>query len=137
MASCCVVGGGTTKDNVFLKYFTIGTNFHCTKANIICAIDEPIVNKLLVDNSDSIQFIFTTRSIQEKYNNYARCYKFDYNDYYNINSLSSGLLALALADKLGFSTIYMFGFDNLLIKSHHQTIKFNTIKNTNKNYIIS
>ena len=61
---CNIVGGGTTKNLVEPDKFTISTNFHCAWANLIFAVDEPMVRELL---SKTDKLIFTTPKVAPKY----------------------------------------------------------------------
>ena len=108
---CNVVGGGISKTFVEPDKFTIGTNFHCMWANLIFAVDEPMLRELL---SKTNKLIFTTPKVAPKYRRTGRVFEFDSKRHYNTNSLSSGLNAVCLANQMGFDTLYSFGFENRL-----------------------
>jgi hypothetical protein len=133
MISCGIVGGGTLLNKPPKDLFIIGTNLHYITANIIVAIDDNILDKLLKENKGhDHQLVFTTMRRYEEYNNFKRCIPFDYHRFYNTGSLSSGLLAIALANTLGFDYIYLFGFTHLLDKDHHHYKKLQTLGLNNK-----
>jgi hypothetical protein len=113
--------------------FIIGTNLHYLTANIIVAIDDSILDKLLKDHKGhDHQLVFTTLQRYEQYDNYKRCVPFDYDKFYNVSSLSSGLLAIALANTLGFDCINLYGFTHLLDKNHHHYKKLQGLGVANK-----
>jgi len=134
---CNIVGGGESKVLAKPDYFTIGTNFHCSWSNIIVAIDEPILDKLLRKNTDGFthQLIFTTPKVYPCYKDYPRCYEFDSKKWVKSHSLSSGLNAIVLAQVLGFNTITLYGFDKILNDHRENKIKFETIKDKTREYI--
>jgi hypothetical protein len=133
MITCSIVGGGTLLTKPPKDFFIIGTNLHYLTANIIVAIDDNILDKLLKDNQGhEHQLVFTTPYRYEQYNNFKRCIPFDYDRFYNTNSLSSGLLAIALANTLGFDNIQLYGFTHLLDKNHHHFKKLQNLGISNK-----
>ena len=133
MISCGIVGGGTLLNKPPKDLFIIGTNLHYLTANIIVAIDDSMLDKLLKDNKGhEHQLVFTTMQRYEEFNNYKRCIPFDYHRFYNISSLSSGLLAIALANTLGFDNINLYGFTHLLDKKHHHYKKLQSLGIDNK-----
>jgi len=134
---CNIVGGGPSKSLVKPDRFTISTNFHCSWANIIFAVDEPIVESLLRKNVDGFthQLIFTNPKVYPRYKDYYRCYEFDYKNWVKSHSLSSGLNAIVLSHTLGFNTINLYGFDKIISNHRENKIKFETIKDKHKEYI--
>lgn len=135
MTTCNIIGGGGIDNIPINNSFVIGTNFYASYANIIVAVDEPTVDKLLRDNIDGFthQLVFTTPRVYERFYNHHRCFSFDYSTYYNINSLSSGLTAIALANVLNFSNILLHGFD--LLTNKHKG-KFRDLQHADKKYRI-
>ena len=122
---CNIVGGGVSKRLAEPNKFTIGTNFHCVWANLIFAVDEPIIRELL---SKTDKLIFTTPKVASKYRRTGRVFEFDSKRHYNTNSLSSGLNAICLANQMGFDTLYLFVFENRLEHLGH-------IQDTEKKYV--
>lgn len=133
MSSCYIVGGGN-KCDIPVDSFIIGTNMHYRGSNILVAVDEPIVKQLLENDIAGLNYqpIILNAKVGQYYSDSVRCIQFDYQKYYNVGSLSSGLLAIAFANFLNFSTINLVGFDKLL-KEHSS--KFSAIKQNNRNYI--
>ena len=122
---CNIVGGGVSKRLAEPNKFTIGTNFHCVWANLIFAVDEPIIRELL---SKTDKLIFTTPKVASKYRRTGRVFDFDSKRHYNTNSLSSGVNAICLANQMGFDTLYLFGFENRLEQ-------LGQIQDTEKKYV--
>lgn len=133
---CNVVGGGESKTLASPERFTIGTNFHCYWANIIFAVDEPVVEQLLRKNIDgfSHQLIFTTPKVYPRFKDSIRCYEFDSKKWKNTNSLSSGLNAIVLAQILGFTTLNLYGFDKIQADYREHNTKFGQIKEKTREY---
>ena len=115
MSECCIVGAGSTKYNALPNRhnFYISANLHFPNANIIFAQDDPILDNILKKKVDgfSTQPVFTTPQKYRDYKDYDRCYVFDYRQFYNTGSLSSGLNAIVLAQFLGFTHINLAGFN--------------------------
>src|SRR6056300_203707 len=134
---CNIVGGGESKVLTKPDAFTIGTNFHCEWANIIFAVDEPVLDKLLRKSIDGFthQLVFTTPKTYPRFRDHPRCYEFDSKKWIKSHSLSSGLNAVVLAQVLGFNTITLYGFDKILNDHRENKIKFETIKDKNREYI--
>jgi len=134
---CNIVGGGDSKVLAKPDYFTIGTNFHCEWANIIVAIDEPVLEQLLRKNIDGFthQLIFTTPKVYSRFKDHPRCYEFDSKKWAKSHSLSSGLNAIVLAQVLGFKTINLCGFNKILKDHRENKLKFEMIKDKNREYI--
>lgn len=134
---CNIVGGGPSKSLVKPDRFTISTNFHCSWANIIVAIDEPILDKLLRKNVDGFthQLVFTSPKVYPRYKDYPRCYEFIANKWVKSHSLSSGLNAIVLAHALGFTKIHIYGFEKVLEDHRENKLKFNMIRDNNREYV--
>jgi len=135
MTSCCIIGGGDKSKTISYTSFTIACNMHYKNANMLVAIDEPIIKKMLEDNISGYnkQPIVMNKKIGQYYTDSARTIIFDYQNYYNINSISSGLLAIAFANYLNFKVINLIGFDKLLNEHYN---KFSVIKQKDKTYIL-
>jgi hypothetical protein len=135
MTSCCVVGGGSYHYTIPASSFVIGTNFHYKNANILVAVDEPIVKKFIIGHivGFDTQPIFTNRKVGQYFTDSHRCFSFNYQNTHNIGSVSSGLLGIMLADFLGFREVTLLGFSYL--KDKHK-VTFLTIKNKNIRYNI-
>ena len=131
MFECCIVGAGSTKHKASHKKhnFYISANLHYPYANIVFAQDDPILDKILKKKLDgfSTQPVFTTPQKYRDYKDFTRCYVFDYRNFYNTGSLSSGLNAIVLAQFLGFTHIYLAGF-NFNEKKKDYSVDFDTIK---------
>ena len=131
MSECCIIGAGSTKYNALPNRhnFYISANLHYPNANIIFAQDDPILDKLLKKRTDGflIQPVFTTPQKYRDYKDFNRCFVFDYRNFYNTNSLSSGLNAIVLAQFLGFTHICLAGFD-FKEKKKDYSVDFDTIK---------
>jgi hypothetical protein len=135
MTSCYIVGGGDFCYTPPNSSFIIGTNFHYKNANILVAVDEPIVKKLIQENINGFnnQPIFTSIKVGQYFSDSYRCFSYDYQKLHNIGSASSGMLAIMLADFLGFTDVNLLGFSH--IKDKHKTT-FLTIINKNIRYTI-
>ena len=131
MSECCIVGAGSTKYNALPSRhnFYISTNLHYPNANIIFAQDDPILDMLLKRKTEGFltQPVFTTPQKYRDYKDYERCLEFDYRQFYNCSSLSSGLNAIVLAQFLGFKHIFLAGF-NFAETDKNYLIPFETIK---------
>ena len=129
MSSCCIIGAGSTKYNALPKRhnFYISANLHYPNANIIFAQDDPILDDILKKKVDgfSTQPVFTTPQKYRDYKDYDRCYVFDYRQFYNTSSLSSGLNAIVLAQFLGFTHINLAGFN---FDEKDYSVGFDTIR---------
>ena len=129
MSECCIIGAGSSKYNALPNRhnFYISANLHYPDANIIFAQDNPILDKILKKRIDGFcnQPVFTTPQKYRDYKDYERCYVFNYRQFYNTNSLSSGLNAVVLAQFLGFKHIYLAGFD---FEEKDYSIGFDTVK---------
>lgn len=115
MTDCLIVGAGSSKDKAFSfdNVFTISANLHFPNANCVFAQDDPILDQILRKNTEGFttQPVFTTPQKWKKYKDYSRCIHFDYRQFYNCSSLSSGLNAIVLAQFLNFKRVYLAGFD--------------------------
>lgn len=131
MSECCIIGAGSSKYNALPNRhnFYISANLHYPDANIIFAQDNPILDKILKKRIDGFcnQPVFTTPQKYRDYKDFNRCYMFDYRHFYNTGSLSSGLNAVVLAQFLGFTHIYLAGFD-FTEKKKDYSVDFETIK---------
>ena len=129
MSECCIVGAGSTKYNALPNRhnFYISANLHYPNSNIVFAQDDPILDDLLKKKVDgfSTQPVFTTPQKYRDYKDYNRCYEFDYRIFYNTGSLSSGLNAIVLAQFLGFTQIYLAGFN---FDEKDYSVDFDTIR---------
>jgi hypothetical protein len=134
---CNIVGGGDSKSLAQPDAFTIGTNFHCEWANIIFAVDEPVLDKLLRKNIDGFthQLVFTTPKTYPRFRDHPRCHEFDSKKWVKSHSLSSGLNAIVLAHSLGFSTINLYGFSKIISNHRENKIKFEDIRDKHKEYV--
>ena len=130
---CNIVGGGESKNLVTPGLFTIGTNFHCTWANIIFAVDEPVV-KRLITNSNMTQLIFTTPQTYKSFNNDKKCYEFDSKKWFNTSSLCSALNAIALGCVLGFKDFNLYGFDKVQQNDKEKLTKLGQVLDKTKRY---
>jgi len=128
-----IVGGGDSKALVTPGNFTIGTNFHCEWANIIFAVDEPMIKKLIADNNLT-QLIFMTPQKYKFFNEYKRCYGFDSRKWFNTSSLCSALNAVALACVLGFEEFNLYGFEKVQQNDKEKLIKLGQILDKTKRY---
>jgi len=128
-----IVGGGDSKALVTPGNFTIGTNFHCEWANIIFAVDEPMIKKLIADNNLT-QLIFMTSQKYKFFNEYKRCYEFDSRKWFNTSSLCSALNAVALACVLGFEEFNLYGFEKVQQNDKEKLIKLGQILDKTKRY---
>ena len=131
MSNCLIVGAGTTKANAHkcTPMFTIGTNLHYANCNIIFAQDDPIINRLLSGTEWGFEHqpIFTTPQKYRIYKDYNRCLEFNYRQFYNCSSLSSGLNAIVLAQFFGFKHIFLAGF-NFAENDKNYSFTFDNIK---------
>lgn len=128
-----IVGGGPSKALVTPVNFTIGTNLHCKWANIIFAVDDPIIKKLVAD-SNLNQFIFMTPQPYKFFKEYKRCYEFDSRKWFNTSSLCSALNAVALAYVLGFEEFNLYGFEKVQQNDKEKLIKLGQILDKTKRY---
>ena len=128
-----IVGGGDSKALVTPGNFTIGTNFHCEWANIIFAVDEPMIKKLIADNNLT-QLIFMTSQKYKFFNEYKRCYEFDSRKWFNTSSLCSAINAVALACVLGFEEFNLYGFEKVQQNDKEKLIKLGQILDKTKRY---
>ena len=135
MSECCIVGAGSTKHNALPNRhnFYISANLHYPNSNIVFAQDDPILDDLLKKKVDgfSTQPVFTTPQKYRDYRDFDRCYVFDYRKFYNRESLSSGLNAVVLAQFLGFTHIYLAGFNFNELRNKNMkdySVDFDTIK---------
>ena len=129
---CNIVGGGDSKSLAQPDAFTIGTNFHCEWANIIFAVDEPVVKDLLRLKN---QLVFTNPKVYIRFRHDSKCFSFDSKQFYRTSSLSSGLSAICLANLLGFTKINLYGFDKIISNYREDKTKFEMIKDKNREYI--
>jgi len=132
-----IVGGGASKVLATPDNFTIGTNLHCNFANIIFAVDDPMLDQLLRKNLDGFtnQLVFTNPKVFPRYKDHPRCYEFNSHKWVKSHSLSSGLSAIVLAQVLGFKTLNLFGFEHIKENHRENKVKFDMIKDRNKEYI--
>ena len=125
MSSCCIIGAGSSKYNALPKRhnFYISANLHYPNANIIFAQDDPILDQIFKKHTEGFltQPVFTTPQKYSKYRDETRCYMFDYRKFYNRSSLSSGLNAIVLAQFLGFTRIYLAGFNFDEVKKNYHS----------------
>ena len=128
-----IVGGGPSKALVTSANFTIGTNLHCKWANIIFAVDEPIIKKLVADSNLS-QLIFMTPQTYKFFNEYKRCYEFDSRKWFNTSSLCSALNAVALGYVLGFEDFNLYGFEKVQQNDKEKLVKLGQILDKTKRY---
>ena len=130
---CNIVGGGETKHLAKPGTFTIGTNLHCLFANIIFAVDEPILITLLTD-SDVKQLVFTTPQSYTLFSYYKNCYEFDSKNWFNTSSLCSALNAVALGCVLGFNEFNLYGFEKVQQNDKQKLVKLGQILDKTKRY---
>lgn len=131
---CNIVGGGKSKALATSNYFTIGTNLHCNFANIVFAVDNPILDKLLKDSRLNNQLVFTTPQQYPFYKDYKECYEFDSQKWFNTSSLCSALNAVALGYVLGFTEFKLFGFDKIQQNDKNKLNKLGQILDNTKRY---
>ena len=134
---CNIAGGGPSKSLVKPERFTIGTNLHCDFANIIFAVDDPMLDQLLRKNVDGFthQLVFTNPKVYPRYKDYHRCYEFDHKKWVKSHSLSSGMSAIVLAHALGFTKIHIYGFEKVLEDHRENKLKFDMIRDNNREYL--
>ena len=138
MTDCLIVGAGSSKYKAdrFDNVFTISANLHFPNANCIFAQDDPILDQILRKDTEGFttQPVFTTPQKWKKYKDYSRCVHFDYRQFYNCSSLSSGLNAIVLAQFLNFKRVYLAGFDFHEKTGLDYDIKFDTIRGDKVRY---
>ena len=93
--------------------YTISCNENYPNANLIFAIDSPIIDGLLANKFKGLehQTIFTNYKIFERYNYSKRVMLFDEDRLFGGQGLSTGTIAIGACLKWGFSRIFLSGFD--------------------------
>ena len=93
--------------------YTISCNENYPNANLIFAIDSPIIDGLLANKFKGLehQTIFTNYKIFERYNYSKRIMLFDEDRLFGGQGLSTGTIAIGACLKWGFSRIFLSGFD--------------------------
>ena len=111
-----IFGRGPTRsliDQVPIELFTVSCNLHYPNANIIFARDEPILEKILKEETKGFenQLVFTTPREYEKFDSSTRIMLLDEDRLWpNNQGLSTGILAIATMLNFGFKKIYLCGF---------------------------
>ena len=111
-----IFGRGPTRsliDQVPIELFTVSCNLRYPNANIIFARDEPILEKILKEETKGFenQFVFTTLREYEKFDSSTRIMLVDEDRLWpNNQGLSTGILAIATILNFGFKKIYLCGF---------------------------
>jgi len=135
MTECLIIGAGPSKsllEGYIPDIFTICPNLHYPTANILVAIDEPIVKDIIKNYQ---QPLFTTLYWKERYLLHPRVFSIEPKDYFGTGSYSSGLRAVALATLFNFSKIYLSGFDFYKKNTEKYIKEFRQIKQSNIKYI--
>ena len=93
--------------------YTISCNENYPNANLIFAIDSPIIDGLLANKFKGLEYqtIFTNYKIFERYNYSKRIMLFDEDRLFGGQGLSTGTIAIGACLKWGFSRIFLSGFD--------------------------
>ena len=93
--------------------YTISCNENYPNANLIFAIDSPIIDGLFANKFKGLehQTIFTNYKIFERYNYSKRIMLFDEDRLFGGQGLSTGTIAIGACLKWGFSRIFLSGFD--------------------------
>lgn len=113
---CFILGAGPSKKllgNYRPQMFSISPNMHYPNADLIFAMDDPIIEALLkkpkgFDN----QLIFTTEQQYKRFKDFSRIVKFSHLQHFDEKrSFSSGGNAIGLATLMRFDEIYLLGMD--------------------------
>jgi len=113
---CFILGAGPTKE-LLGEYrppmFCISPNMHYPGADLIFAMDDPVIKELLKKPQGfENQLIFTTPQKYKHYHEIARITKFAHLDHFDEKrSFSSGGNAIGLATLMRFDEIYLLGMD--------------------------
>ena len=114
--------------------YTISCNENYPNANLIFAIDSPIIDGLLANKFKGLehQTIFTNYKIFERYNYSKRVMLFDEDRLFGGQGLSTGTIAIGACLKWGFSRIFLSGFDFSIGGSNLE--KLNYVINSKSDY---
>ena len=114
--------------------YTISCNENYPNANLIFAIDSPIIDGLLANKFKGLehQTIFTNYKIFERYNYSKRIMLFDEDRLIGGQGLSTGTIAIGACLKWGFSRIFLSGFDFSIGGSNLE--KLNYVINSKSDY---
>ena len=114
--------------------YTISCNENYPNANLIFAIDSPIIDGLLANKFKGLehQTIFTNYKIFERYNYSKRIMLFDEDRLFGGQGLSTGTIAIGACLKWGFSRIFLSGFDFSIGGSNLE--KLNYVINSKSDY---
>ena len=114
--------------------YTISCNENYPNANLIFAIDSPIIDGLLANKFKGLehQTIFTNYKIFERYNYSKRIMLFDEDRLFGGQGLSTGTIAIGACLKWGFSRIFLSGFDFSIGGSNLE--KLNYVINSKNDY---
>lgn len=113
---CFILGAGPSKkllDDYRPPMFSISPNMHYPNADLIFAMDDPII-KLLLKKPEGFenQLIFTTPQKYKQYHEIPRITKFAHLEHFDEKrSFSSGSNAIGLATLMRFDEIYLLGMD--------------------------
>ena len=114
--------------------YTISCNENYPNANLIFAIDSPIIDGLLANKFKGLEYqtIFTNYKIFERYNYSKRIMLFDEDRLFGGQGLSTGTIAIGACLKWGFSRIFLSGFDFSIGGSNLE--KLNYVINSKSDY---
>ena len=114
--------------------YTISCNENYPNANLIFAIDSPIIDGLLANKFKGLEYqtIFTNYKIFERYNYSKRIMLFDEDRLFGGQGLSTGTIAIGACLKWGFSRIFLSGFDFSIGGSNLE--KINYVINSKSDY---
>lgn len=135
MTECLIIGAGPSKsllEDYTPNIFSICPNLHYPTANILVAIDEPLIKDIIKNYT---QPLFTTLYWKERYSLHPRVFAIEPKDIYGTGSYSSGLRAVALATQFNFNKIYLCGFDFHKKNTEKYTKEFRQIKQSDIEYI--
>lgn len=132
MTNAIIFGSGKSKfdypqDLKINWMFKISCNMAYPNADLIFAIDDPIIEKLLSKDIEGFrtQSIYTTVSNYERFDYDKRVLLIDDRRYFTGQGLGTGIIAIGTALKLGFDNIFLSGFE--FTKSGSSIVKLHDI----------
>ncbi|SVA15458.1 uncharacterized protein METZ01_LOCUS68312 [marine metagenome] len=129
-------GRGPSRDDLkkVPNIYTISCNENYPNANLIFAIDDPIIDKLLANKFKGLehQTIFTNYRLFERYNYSKRIMLIDEDRLFGGQGLSTGIIAIGAALKWDFNKIFLSGFE--FTKGGGTLIKLHKVINSKKDF---
>lgn len=127
-----IFGSGESKSQFMdqLPLFTISCNMARPYADLIFAIDAPIIESILTGHVKGFetQSIFTTMPNYDAFDSSKRILLIDDRRFFTGQGLGTGTIAIGCALKLGFKRIFLSGFE--FTKGGGGTIKLYDVAST-------